>query len=236
MAIDTVLHTNEQSISRVLQTGLPVALLFWSQQAPLPPAIEMQLNQAAARYAGKLLIAKVDTNTERALVERYQIRQTPALVFLKEKKVENMLTGALSTEAVNGWLRYLAEGGIRPQLAAPQPAPTAQAQGSDHPVTLTDANFAQIINSAQPVLVDFWAPWCGPCRMVAPTVEQLAREFGGRAIVGKLNVDENPRTAQQYQIMGIPALYIFKQGKVVDQMVGVQPANVLQQRLARQLK
>jgi thioredoxin 1 len=92
-----------------------------------------------------------------------------------------------------------------------------------------------MINSTQPVLVDFWAPWCGPCRMVAPTVEQLAREFQGRAIVGKLNVDENPRTAQQYQIMGIPALYIFKQGKVVDQMVGVQPANVLQQRLARQV-
>lgn len=236
MAIDTVLHTNEQSISRVLQTGLPVALLFWSQQAPLPPAIETQLTQAAARYAGKLLIAKVDTSAERGLVERYQIRQTPALVFLKEKQVENMLTGALSTEAVNGWLHYLAEGSIRPQPAASQPAPTAQAQGSDHPVTLTDANFAQIVNSAQPVLVDFWAPWCGPCRMVAPTVEQLAREFQGRAIVGKLNVDENPRTAQQYQIMGIPALYIFKQGQVVDQMVGVQPANVLQQRLARQVK
>ena len=147
--------------------------------------------------------------------------------------MENTLAAALSTEAVNGWLRYLAEGGARPQPASPQPAP--KTQGSDHPVTLTDANFAQMINSTQPVLVDFWAPWCGPCRMVAPVVEQLAREFQGRAIVGKLNVDENPRTAQQYQIMGIPALYIFKQGKVVDQMVGVQPANVLQQRLARQL-
>ena len=105
-------------------------------------------------------------------------------------------------------------------------------------LAVTTASFReQVIDAshAQPVLVDFWAPWCGPCRMVAPTVEQLAREFQGRAIVGKLNVDENPHTAQQYQIMGIPALYIFKRGKVVDQMVGVQPANVLQQRLARQL-
>lgn len=236
MTIDTVIHTNEQSINRVLQTGLPVALLFWSQQAPLPSTLETPLTQAAARYAGKLLIAKVDTSAERALVERYQIRQTPALVFIKEKQVENTLTGALSAETVNGWLRYLAEGGARPQPVAPQPVPTPKAQGSDHPVTLTDANFAQIVSSDQPVLVDFWAPWCGPCRMVAPTVEQLAREFQGRAIVGKLNVDENPRTAQQYQIMGIPALYIFKQGRVVDQMVGVQPANVLQQRLAHQLK
>lgn len=235
MKIDTVIHTNEQSIRRVLQTGLPVALVFWSQQAPLPPAIETQLTQAASHYAGKLLIAKVDTSAERALVERYQLRQTPALVFIKDKTVENTLAGALSADAINGWLRYLAEGGSRPQAATPQPPPPPKAQGNEHPITLTDANFAQIINSAQPVLVDFWAPWCGPCRMVAPTVEQLAREFQGRAIVGKLNVDENPHTAQQYQIMGIPALYIFKRGKVVDQMVGVQPANVLQQRLARQL-
>jgi thioredoxin 1 len=236
MKIDTVIHTNEQSINRVLQTGLPVALVFWSQQAPLPSALETQLTQAAARYAGKLLIAKVDTNTERALVERYQLRQTPALVLIKEKQVENTLAGALSAEAVNSWLRYLAEGGVRPQPTAPQPTPTPQMQSSDHPVTLTDANFAQIVSSDQPVLVDFWAPWCGPCRMVAPAVEQLARDFQGRAIVGKLNVDENPRIAQQYQIMGIPALYIFKRGQVVDQMVGAQPANVLQQRLARQLK
>lgn len=235
MKIDTVIHTNEQSINRVLQAGLPVALVFWSQQALLPPAIETQLTQAAARYAGKVLIAKVDTSGERALVERYQIRQTPALVFIKDKTVENTLAGALSSEAVDGWLHYLAEGGVRPQPVAPQPSPTPKAQSSDHPITLTDANFAQIVNGAQPVLVDFWAPWCGPCRMVAPTVEQLAREFQGRAIIGKLNVDENPRTAQQYQIMGIPALYIFKRGQVVDQMVGVQPANVLQQRLTRQL-
>lgn len=232
MKIDTVIHTNEQSISRVLQTGLPVVLVFWSQQAPLPPAIETELTQAAARYAGKLLIAKVDTSAERGLVERYQLRQTPALVFIREKVVETTLAGALSAEAVNSWLRYLVEGGVRPQAVAP---PSPKAQSSDHPITLTDANFAQIVNSAQPVLVDFWAPWCGPCRMVAPAVEQLAREFQGRAIVGKLNVDENPRTTQQYQIMGIPALYIFKRGQVVDQMVGVQPANVLQQRLARQL-
>lgn len=236
MKIDTVLHTNEQSVNRVLQTGLPVVLVFWSQQAPVPTAIDAQLTTAAAHYAGKLLIAKVDTTAERALVEQYQIRQTPALVLIKNKGVETTLAGTLAVEPVAAWLRYLVEGGARPQpTATPQPTPAAPSRSSDKPITLTDANFAEIVNGAAPVLVDFWAPWCGPCRMVAPTVEQLAREFQGRAIVGKLNVDENPRTAQQYQIMGIPALYIFKRGQVVDQMVGVQPANVLQQRLARQL-
>jgi thioredoxin 1 len=234
MKIDTVLHTNEQSITRVLQTGLPLVLVFWSSQAMLTPTLDTQLTQAAERYAGKLLIAKVDTSVERALVERYGVRQTPALVLIKEKKVETTLVGNQVTASLDAWLAYLTAGGTRPLPPTPSQATTESDHG-DKPITLTDANFAEIVNGAEPVLVDFWAPWCGPCRMVAPTVEQIAREFQGRAVVGKLNVDENPRTAQQYNIMGIPALYIFKRGQVVDQMVGVQPAAVLQQRLTRQV-
>lgn len=235
MTINTVLHTNQHSVDRVLQTGLPVVLLFWHPQAPLSSAIDAQLAQAAATYAGKLLVAKIDTSAERALVERYQIRETPALVFTKAKKVEGQLAGNLQAGDIEAWLRYLVEGGARPQPSS-TPRTTAQPnKGSDKPVTLTDANFAEIVNGPEPVLVDFWAPWCGPCRMVAPAVEQIARDFQGRAVIGKLNVDENPRTAQQYNIMGIPALYIFKRGQVVDQMVGVQPAAVLQQRLTRHL-
>ena len=102
------------------------------------------------------------------------------------------------------------------------------------PVALTDANFEQTIRTSKvPVLVDFWAVWCGPCKMVAPHVAALAQEFAGRALVAKMNVDENPRTVGQYGIMSIPTLLIFSGGKVVDQIVGVQPASVLRQRLAR---
>ncbi|MEZ4636165.1 MAG: thioredoxin [Caldilineaceae bacterium] len=98
---------------------------------------------------------------------------------------------------------------------------------------LTDATFQQTINGDLPVLVDFWAEWCGPCRMIAPSVEELAKEFAGRAVVAKLNIDQNPRTPQQFGIMSIPTLYIFKNGRVVDQIVGAQPLPALRQWLSR---
>lgn len=236
MPISAVIHTNQQSLDRVLQTGLPVILAFWGRNRPLDASTEGLLDRLAAEYAGKALIAKVNADDEKTVVQRFNVQQTPTLLFTKQGKPEASLVGASQEKEVKAWLHYLVNGGARPAVPTPT-APPAQTAGnsSDKPITLTDANFQQIISGAGPVLVDFWAPWCGPCRMVGPVVEQLASTFKGRAVVGKLNVDENPRTAQQYQIMSIPALYIFKNGQVVDQMVGAQPAAVLQQRLARQV-
>lgn len=99
-------------------------------------------------------------------------------------------------------------------------------------ITLTDANFqTEVLDSEQPVLVDFWAAWCGPCRIIAPVIEELAGDFEGRAKVAKLDVDHNPQTAMNYNVRSIPTLLFFKGGRVVDQLIGTAPKKVLAERL-----
>lgn len=257
MAIDTVIHTNQHSIDRVLKAGLPVALVFWRRDTPSSTQMDAVLDRLAADYAGKLLVAKVDAAAEKPLVARYRIQTLPTVVFTRSGQEEEQGAGVLSEAQLRAWFDYLVKGGARPAKPAGQSASTAstpppsrqphangassRTPGADRapddgkPVTLTDASFQQIIGGPGPVLVDFWAAWCGPCRMVAPAMEQLAQEFRGRAVIGKLNVDENPQTAQRYQIMSIPALYIFKDGRVVDQLMGAQPVHVLRQRLEQHL-
>jgi thioredoxin len=112
--------------------------------------------------------------------------------------------------------------------------PHASGTTDGKPQIVTDATFANDVvaaSSSRPVLVDAWAEWCGPCRMLAPVLDQLAAESGGRYKIAKLNVDENPRTSQQFGIRSIPTLLIFRDGKLVDQIVGVVPKQTIAARL-----
>jgi thioredoxin 1 len=104
------------------------------------------------------------------------------------------------------------------------------------PVEVSDTNFQEeVISSDKPVLVDFWAIWCGPCKMIAPLVEELAKEYDGRLKVAKVDVDANPKTAIQYGIRSIPTLMIFKGGQVVEQMVGAVPKRTLVEKITPHL-
>jgi len=103
-------------------------------------------------------------------------------------------------------------------------------------ITLSESNWDQeVLQSDKPVLVDFWAPWCGPCRIIAPIIEELAEEFGDQIKVGKLNTDENPNIAMRYGIRAIPTIILFKDGEVVDTRIGVQPKEALKQMILEHL-
>ena len=100
---------------------------------------------------------------------------------------------------------------------------------------LTDANFDEVIKGEKPVLVDFWAEWCGPCKMIGPLVEELASDYEGKAVVAKLNVDENPQVTARFGVRNIPTLLVFKKGQIVDKQVGAVPKSVLASKLQAQV-
>ncbi|MCU0502218.1 MAG: thioredoxin [Anaerolineae bacterium] len=259
MPIDAPIHVNEANLPRVLGAGLPVLLVFWRRECAPCDQLAPALDRLARSTAGRALIAKINVADEPRLAQRYAIDRLPTIVFAKAGQEIGRALGAAPEADLTAWLEYLT--GTRsarppvpsgpsmplPGAAAAPPPPSSEASRSAatahgepgpsaHPITVTDATFDQLIRASQtPVLVDFWAEWCGPCKMIAPAVADLAREFAGRAVVGKLNVDQNPRTASRYGVMSIPTLLIFKNGQVVDQIVGAQPAPVLRQRLARQV-
>ncbi len=98
--------------------------------------------------------------------------------------------------------------------------------------TFSEATFqSEVLNSSQPVVVDFWAAWCGPCHVMAPVIDELATEFAGRVTVGKVNVDDEPAVSMQYGIRSIPTILVFKDGQIIDQVVGVVPKHMLVEKL-----
>ena len=106
---------------------------------------------------------------------------------------------------------------------------------ANKPVEVTDAIFKEIVHEHPLVVVDCWAPWCGPCHMVAPVIEEMARDYAGKILFGKLNVDENREVAMKYQIMSIPTLLVFKNEKLVDRIVGAMPRQALEPKIAKHL-
>lgn len=103
------------------------------------------------------------------------------------------------------------------------------------PIEVTDANFDQTLSAHPLVLVDFWAEWCAPCRMIAPILEELARDYAGKVLVAKLDVDENPKTAMRFRVMSIPTVILFKNGQPVEVLVGAQPKRNFEAKIQKHL-
>jgi len=228
---DAPINANDTSFERaVLRAPLPVVAVFWAAQEIPRQQLNTVLEQTARDYAGEALVVKLDVADAPQARAQYNVETLPQFLFFRQGKLVARAKGMPSAEMLRPWVEYLLERGPKPALKKrPQEkVPT----GDGHPLTVTDANFERVVLEASvPVLVDFWAAWCGPCKMVAPVVEQLAQEFAGQALTAKLDVDASPMTAQRYGVRSIPTLILFRNGQPMDRVVGAQPVHVLRQKL-----
>ena len=238
---DTPIKTNDQSVDRVLSAGLPVLLVFL-EGSPSGTMADT-LDKLARQNAGDLLIAQVQLRDNPETSRKFGVSRTPAVVDIQNgqavAKAENVSPQELEKHAA-----YVLGRGPKPE--APRPTgPTAGArptgsyttgQAAGQPVEVTDATFdREVMHAQQPVLVDFWAPWCGPCRITGPMVDKLAHEKAGQIKVAKVNVDESPMVANQYGIRSIPTMMVVKNGQVVDRWVGALPEPAMRSRVTSAL-
>ncbi|GIL12092.1 MAG: hypothetical protein BroJett038_08120 [Chloroflexota bacterium] len=226
---DTPITTDAGSLKKVLAQNLPVVLYLYDSRQGNSKPVEDAFTKIAKKHAGELLVARVDVAANPDVHREYGSLPTPAVLTLAKSLFSRKLksqAGSIRPADIRAHVDYLLDRGPQPAAPEPPPAPAKAAAGGERPTAqhVTDSNFRQVVlNSKVPVLVDFWAPWCAPCRMIAPVIEQMAKEYAGRVKVVKLNVDENPKTAGQFEVRSIPTLILFRDGRALERQVGANP-------------
>lgn len=229
---DAPIIANDQSLDRLLAADLPLLILFWEEQE-LPSDVNQALLRLASGEAGRLIVAKINVRENVQAVRRFDIHRTPTLIAVRQGleigRVESPTPSDVQEHA-----QHLLGRSVHP--AGRHVSEPRSSAGDDHPIVVTDATFEQrVLRSPLPVLVDFWAPWCGPCHIIAPTIERIAAGYAGRLLVAKVNVDENPIYAGIYNVQSIPTLLMFRNGQVVNRLVGVLPEMHLRAEIERVL-
>jgi thioredoxin len=213
---DTPITTSDSQLEKVLAQKLPVLLVL--HRAEIDKPLADALSKEAKKHAGKLLIVRINVQENPVTFAQYGSPATPALITLAEaggKHASQSQAAAIRPADVRAHIAHLLEGTPLPQ------AEKSAASAADRPVAVTDANFREeVLRSKLPVLVDFWAEWCGPCRMIAPQIEQIAKEFAGKIKVAKLDIDRNQVMPHRYQVQSIPTLIIFENGQAAERIVG----------------
>ncbi len=235
----------DANVNAILNGDKPVVLLFTTGES-LRSDFRIAFEKAAGEADDKIVYARVDTHDYPALAERFGVGEKPVLVawYCGEEVARRQKPwGTDLPLAVELLQKAAAANGSAPNTSTTQPEVQTEEEEKpvtqptvvlNKPVTVTDATFEQeVLNSDLPVMVDFWAAWCGPCRMVAPILEKLAGEFAGQIKIAKVDVDANPGLSQAFRIQSIPNLMIVKQRTMIFNQPGALPENALRDLISQ---